>query len=77
MEKIDAFLRSGTARALLPGQRGQGNDEQAALFLSRWLLESCWSIQEATPGKLKRRDLVELLERLERRVLGAEAPLRI
>ena len=77
IEKVDFFLRSDAAHALLPGVPGQGDSEQAALFLSRWLLESCWSIQEAAPGKLKRRDLVELVERLEKRILGTEAPLRI
>ncbi len=73
VERIDFFLRSSAARAELPDSL----EEQSALFLARWLVESCFSIRDAAPEKLKRSDLLELLERLERRVLGSAAPLRI
>ena len=73
IERIDFFLRGEEKSTLLP----DALEEQSALFLARWLVESCLSIQDATPGKLKRKDLVELIERLEKRVLEARAPLRI
>jgi hypothetical protein len=73
VEKIDWFLRSAGAKDELP----DALEEASALFLARWLVESCLSLRDATKGKLKRRDLVELLERLEKRILGSKAPLRI
>ena len=73
IERIDFFLRGADKSALLP----DALEEQSALFVARWLVESCLSIQDATPGKLKRRDLVALIERLEKRILDARAPLRI
>jgi len=73
VEKIDAFLRSADARAHLP----DALEQSTALFLCRWLVESCLALQEATPGKFKRRDLAGLIERVERLTLGSEAPLRI
>jgi len=73
VERIDFFLRSSAARTELPDRL----EEESALFLARWLVESCSSIRDAAPDKLKRGDLVELLERLERRILGSAAPLRI
>ena len=73
IERIDFFLRSASAKSALP----DALEEMSALFLARWLVESCLSIQDVTPGKLKRADLIELIERLEKRLLGSAAPLRI
>jgi hypothetical protein len=73
IERVDFFLRSAEKSSLLP----DSVEEQSALFVSRWLVEACLSIQDAAPGKLKRKDLVELIERLEKRLLETRAPLRI
>jgi hypothetical protein len=42
-------------------------DKPALLFISRWLLEQLTSLREATEGRVKRRELLDILERTERR----------
>ncbi len=39
-------------------------DRPALLFVSRWLLEQLLSLQEATSGRVKRTDLLRVLDRL-------------
>ncbi len=73
VERIDAFLRSADARAHLP----DALEETTALFLTHWLVESCLALQEITPGKFKRRDLAELVARVERLLFPGKAPLPI
>lgn len=45
-------------------------DCDAALFLWRYLAERLFDLGEATEGRLKRRDLIELSDRIERRFLA-------
>jgi hypothetical protein len=40
-------------------------DRPALLFVSRWLLEQLLSVAEATSGRVKRADLLRVLDRLE------------
>jgi hypothetical protein len=48
-------------------------DRPALLFVSRWLLEQLLSVAEATGGRLKRSDLVRILDRVERAGTSASA----
>jgi hypothetical protein len=45
-------------------------DKAALLVLSRWLTEQALALAEATEGRVKRPDLVDILERTERRWLS-------
>jgi len=45
-------------------------DKSALLVLSRWLTEQALALSEATEGRVKRADLVDILERTERLCLS-------
>jgi hypothetical protein len=45
----------------------------ALLFVTRWLLEQLLSLGEATAGRVKRKDMAHVLDRLERRSASAPA----
>lgn len=61
-EATDDYFRN--RRYLLAGV--DEAQRAALLFLSRWLLEQLLSVAEATSGRLKRPDLLRVLDRLER-----------
>jgi ribonucleotide reductase alpha subunit len=64
-ERIDAFCRSAEYRRLLPNEL----EEQTAHFITRYLVDSALTFQEATQEKFRRKDLVALIEKVEERLL--------
>jgi hypothetical protein len=64
-ELIDRFCRSPEYRKLLPDPL----EEQTAHFLTRYLVDSALTFQEAAQGKFKRAELVKLIEKVEDRLL--------
>lgn len=46
-------------------------DRPALLLVSRWLMEQLLSLGEATPGRVRRKEMLSVLQRLER---GVSAP---
>ena len=65
-EQIDEFMRSEGWRAHF----GPGAGLDQMIFLSRYLTEHMLSLAEATEGRIKRAQLVDLLLRAERRLKG-------
>jgi hypothetical protein len=63
VQAIDDYMRN--ARYLEVGLAP--TDKLALLFVSRWLVEQSLGLAESTHGKVKRPDLLDLLDRLERR----------
>lgn len=51
-----------------------GDGYDALILLSRWLVEQALSIAEATEGRIKRPQLVDCLERAERRLAATRVP---
>ncbi len=64
-ELIDRFCRSDEYRRLLPNEL----EQQTAHFITRYLVDSALAFQEHAQGKFRRRDLVTLMEKVERRLL--------
>ncbi|GAC1338708.1 MAG: hypothetical protein NVSMB23_06740 [Myxococcales bacterium] len=64
-EAIDAFFRGDGRRALLPNEL----EERSAHFVTRYLVESALAFQEWAKGKFGRADLVQLVEKVEDRLL--------
>jgi hypothetical protein len=64
-ELIDRFCRSDEYRRLLPSEL----EQQTAHFITRYLVDSALAFQEHAQGKFRRRDLVTLMEKVERRLL--------
>jgi hypothetical protein len=67
IEAIDEYMRNQRYKPLAPSDR----DYLSMLFLSRWLTEQMLALSEAVQTRLPRPKLVECLEDVERRVLGA------
>lgn len=65
VEVIDEYMRNERWREVTPPGRGF----DALLFLSRYLTELMLALAEATEGRVKRPQLVEILTRAERRLL--------
>jgi hypothetical protein len=64
-ELIDAFCRSTEWKRLLPTEI----EEQTAHFMTRYLVDGALAFQEHAQGKFRRSDLVQLMERIEDRLL--------
>ncbi|WP_373044143.1 hypothetical protein [Vulgatibacter sp.] len=64
-EAIDRWQDDGWRSA----QLNEG-ERDAAIFLWRYLTERLFDLNESLQSKLKRRDLVELVDRIERRFLA-------
>ncbi len=65
-EQIDDFMRNERWRAYTP----PGRDYDAMQLLSKYLMEKMLAIIEATEGRIKRQQLVDLLARAEKRLLA-------
>jgi hypothetical protein len=70
-EQIDEFMRNERWRELL----AEGREVDLMLFLSRYLTEQMLAVAEATGGRVKRPQLVDLLLRAERRLKDTEGLL--
>lgn len=70
LDAYDDYIRNHrwAERGLPPTARSE------LLFLSRWIEEQMHGLSEATDGRVKRKHMLEILERVERR-LGLD-PLR-
>jgi hypothetical protein len=64
-ELIDAFCRSTEWKRLLPTEI----EEQTAHFMTRYLVDGALAFQEHAQGKFRRSDLVQLMEKIEDRLL--------
>ncbi|MFL5319193.1 MAG: hypothetical protein ACJ790_06015 [Myxococcaceae bacterium] len=64
VDAVDDYMRNSrfVERGLEP------TDKSALLVLSRWLTEQMLALSESTNGRTKRKDLIEILDRLERRL---------
>lgn len=67
-ELIDRFCRSPEYRTLLP----DALEEQTAHFVTRYLVDSALAFQEHAKGKFRRPDLVQLIEKIEDRLLQGQ-----
>lgn len=66
VERVDDYMRNERWRAHMARD---GLD--ALVFLSRYLTEELLSLSEATEGRIRRRQLIECLDAVERHVLGS------
>lgn len=64
VEAVDDYMRNQRflERGLAP------TDKSALLVLSRWLTEQLLQLSEATENRVKRKDLIDILEKLSRRL---------
>lgn len=64
VEAVDDYMRNQrfVERGLAP------TDKSALLVLSRWLTEQLLQLTEATENRVKRKDLIDILEKLSRRL---------
>lgn len=70
-EAYDEYMRN--KRYL---ERGLGpEDRMPLLFLGRWLTEQMTGLGEATEGRVKRKHMLECLERLESKLRLVQPPL--
>jgi hypothetical protein len=67
IDAIDEYMRNQTWSD--HGLRAE--DKLAVLFVSRWLVEQLLSLREAVEGRITRPQLVDCLERAQRRVRSA------
>lgn len=65
IEAVDDYMRHERWRAHMPQ-----DSLDALVFLSRYLTEELLALGEATEGRIRRRQLVECLDEVERRWLG-------
>jgi hypothetical protein len=70
-EQVDDFMRNERWRELVEA----GRERDLMIFLSRYLTEQMLAIGEATQGRLKRPQLVDLLLRAERRLKQCQSAL--
>ena len=64
-ELIDRFCRSPELARLAPTEL----EQQTVHFVTRYLVDSALAFQEFAQGKFKRQELVELIEKVEERLL--------
>jgi hypothetical protein len=67
LDAYDDYMRNERylERGLAP------TDKPALLFISQWLLEQLLGVAEATRGRVKRKHLVDCVERIERKLSGS------